>query len=259
MISQVPALEQPGLGDFFPPAFAFEGTIFEMNRLVLVRLIATAALVIIYAVGASRARLVPSKGQSILEGAIVFIRDKVAIETLGEKNGRRYAPILTVIFLGVFFMNITGVIPGLNIAASSVVAVPLVFAVLSYIVFIAAGIKQLGAGTFFKNQLFPPGVPWPLYVLLTPIELLSTFIIRPATLTIRLLANMLAGHLMLALTFFGTHFLFFHAAGALKGVGILTFAGSLAITAFEIFVSGLQAFIFAILTAVYIKTSIETH
>lgn len=259
MISQVPALEQPGLGDFFPPAFAFEGTIFEMNRLVLVRLIATAALVIIYAVGASRARLVPSKGQSILEGAIVFIRDKVAIETLGEKNGRRYAPILTVIFLGVFFMNITGVIPGLNIAASSVVAVPLVFAVLSYIVFIAAGIKQLGAGTFFKNQLFPPGVPWPLYVLLTPIELLSTFIIRPATLTIRLLANMLAGHLMLALTFFGTHLLFFHTAGALKGIGVLTFAGSLAITAFEIFVSGLQAFIFAILTAVYIKTSIETH
>ena len=102
-------------------------------------------------------------------------------------------------------------------------------------------------------------MPWPLYILLTPIEFLSTFIIRPATLTIRLLANMLAGHLMLALTFFGTHFLFFEAAGALKGVAVLTFAGAIGITAFEIFVAGLQAFIFSILTAVYIKTSIETH
>ena len=154
MISQVPALEQPGLGDFFPPAFAFEGFTTGWSSALIATLHGNHLCS-----RRSRARLVPSKGQSILEGAIVFIRDKVAIETLGEKNGRRYAPILTVIFLGVFFMNITGVIPGLNIAASSVVAVPLVFAVLSYIVFIAAGIKQLGAGTFFKNQLFPPGVP----------------------------------------------------------------------------------------------------
>ncbi|MDU4831781.1 MAG: F0F1 ATP synthase subunit A [Actinomyces sp.] len=259
MASQGPVSAMPGIGDFFPPAFAFEGTIFEMNRLVLVRLIATVLLVLVFSIGASRAKLIPTKGQSILEGLIVFIRDKVAIETLGEKNGRKYAPILTVIFLGVLFMNITGVIPGLNIAASSVVAVPLGFALISYVVFVGAGIKHLGAGQFFKNQLFPPGVPWPLYILLTPIEFLSTFIIRPATLTIRLLANMLAGHLMLALTFFGTHFLFFEAAGALKGVAVLTFASAIGITAFEIFVAGLQAFIFSILTAVYIKTSIETH
>ncbi|MDO5034925.1 MAG: F0F1 ATP synthase subunit A [Actinomycetaceae bacterium] len=259
MASHGPVLALPGLGDFFPPPFAFEGTIFQMNRLVLVRIIATLALVLIFSIGASKAKLVPSKGQSILEGLVLFIRDSVAIETLGEKNGRKYAPILTVIFLGVLFMNITGVIPGLNIAASSVVAVPLVFALLSYVVFVSAGIKQFGTLRFFKNQLFPPGVPWPLYILLTPIELLSTFVIRPATLTIRLLANMLAGHLMLALTFFGTHYLFFEASGALKGVGVLTFAGALAITAFEIFVAGLQAFIFSILTAVYIKTSIESH
>lgn len=259
MLSHGPIPATPGLGDFFPPPFAFEGTIFEMNRLVLVRLIATIALVLIYGIGASRAKLVPTKWQSILESLIVFIRDKVAIETLGEKNGRKYAPILTFIFLAVLFMNITGVIPGLNIAASSVVAVPLVFAVLSYIVFISAGIKQQGAGQFFKSQLFPPGVPWPLYFLLSPIELLSTFVIRPATLTIRLLANMLAGHLMLALTFFGTHYLFFEASAALKGIGVVTFAGALGITAFEIFVAGLQAFIFSILTAVYIKTSIEAH
>lgn len=249
----------PSLDDFFPAPFAFEGTIFEMNRLVLVRLIAVAMLVIIFAIGATRAKLIPSKGQMLLETLILFVRDKVAIETLGEKEGRRFAPILTVIFLGVFFMNITGVIPGLNIAASSVVAVPLTFALISYVIFISAGIQRHGVFGYFRSQLFPSGVPAWLYVLLTPIELLSTFIIRPATLTVRLLANMLAGHLMLALCFFGTHYLFFEAAGALKVAGVATLAGGIIFTLFEIFVAGLQAYIFAILTSVYIKLSIESH
>ncbi|EEH63858.1 ATP synthase F0, A subunit [Gleimia coleocanis DSM 15436] len=250
---------KPGLDDFFPAPFAFEGTIFEMNRLVLVRLIATALLVVIFGIGASRAKLIPTKGQMILETFILFVRDQIAIETLGEKEGRRFAPTLTVIFLSVFFMNITGVIPGLNIAASSVVAVPLIFAIISYVVFIGAGIKRHGVVGYFRSQLFPSGVPTWLYVLLTPIELLSTFIIRPATLTVRLLSNMLAGHLMLALCFFGTHYLFFEAAGALKAVGVLTLAGGVVFTLFEIFVAGLQAYIFAILTSVYIKLSIEHH
>lgn len=249
----------PGIDDFFPAPFAFEGTIFEMNRLVLVRFIAVALLLLVFGIGAAKAKLVPSKGQMILESFVLFVRDRVAIETLGEKEGRRFAPFLTVIFLGVFFMNITGVIPGLNIAASSVVAVPLSFALLSYVVFIGVGIKHHGVVGYFRSQLFPAGVPAWLYVLLTPIELLSTFIIRPATLTVRLLANMLAGHLMLALCFFGTHYLFFEAAGALKAVGVLTLAGGIVFTLFEIFVAGLQAYIFAILTSVYIKLSIESH
>ncbi|MDO5721595.1 MAG: F0F1 ATP synthase subunit A [Actinomycetaceae bacterium] len=250
---------KPGIGDFFPAPFAFEGTLFEMNRLVLVRIVAAIALLAVMWIGARRAQLVPGRGQSVLELMVTFVRDQVAIETLGEVNGRRYAPILTTIFFAVLFMNITGIIPGLNIAASSVVAIPLIFAVISYFVFIAAGIRAQGAGGFFKSQLFPAGVPWPLYLILTPIEAFSTFVIRPATLTIRLLVNMLVGHLLLAMCFFGTHYLFFEAAAALKALSVVTLAGALAFTLFEIFVAGLQAFIFSILTAVYIKMSIETH
>ena len=250
---------KPGLGDFFPAPFAFEGTIFEMNRLVLVRIIAAAALLVIMMIGAQRAQLVPGRGQSVLELIITFVRDKISIETLGEVNGRRYAPILTTIFFAVLFMNITGIIPGLNIAASSVIAIPLVFAILSYVIFIAAGIRAQGTLTFFRTQLFPPGVPWPLYFILAPIELVSTFVIRPATLTIRLLVNMMVGHMLLAMCFFGTHYLFFEAAAAMKPLGTLTLLGALAFTLFEIFVAGLQAFIFAVLTAVYIKMSVEAH
>lgn len=256
----------PGMDDFFPAPFAFEGTIFEMNRLVLVRLIVVALLVLVFGMGASRAKLIPTKGQMILESMLLFVRDQVAIETLGEKKGRQYAPILTFIFLGVFFMNITGVIPGLNIAASSVVAVPLFFAAISYCTFIYAGIREHGVGGFFRSQLFPPGVPAWIYVLLTPIEFISAFIIRPATLTVRLLCNMIAGHLMLALCFYGAHYMFTslsaQAGIANVGYGIGTlglFAGGVIFTLFEIFVAGLQAYIFSILTAVYIKISVEAH
>lgn len=256
----------PGIDDFFPAPFAFEGTIFEMNRLVLVRLIAVALLLLIFSIGAARAKLVPTKGQMILESMLLFVRDQVAIETLGEKKGRQYAPILTFVFLGVFFMNITGVIPGLNIAASSVVAVPLFFAAISYVTFIYAGIREHGAGGFFRSQLFPSGVPVWIYVLLTPIEFISAFIIRPATLTVRLLCNMIAGHLMLALCFYGAHYMFTSIAsdgGAWNlayGLGTIgLFTGGVIFTVFEIFVAGLQAYIFAILTAVYIKVSVEAH
>ena len=70
-------------------------------------------------------------------------------------------------------------------------------AIVAYVVFIYAGIKKHGVGRYFKNQLFPAGVPWPLYILLTPVEFLSTFILRPITLTLRLLMNMVAGHMLL--------------------------------------------------------------
>ena len=104
----------------------------------------------------------------------------------------------------------------------------------------------------------PKGLPKPVYLLITPIEFFSTFIVRPATLAVRLLCNMMSGHLLLALTFFGTSALL-AAAGSLKALAVATFAAAIAMTLFEIFVAFLQAYIFATLTAVYIKLSVESH
>ena len=126
--------------------------------------------------------------------------------------------------------------------------------------FIIAGMKERGAGTFFKEQLFPPGVPWPIYIIMTPIELLSTFIIRPVTLTVRLLANMLSGHMLLVLCFLGTHALYFSMGGGLGiGLGTVTLVAGILFTVFELFVACLQAYIFALLTAAYIQLSISAH
>lgn len=250
-------IHKPGMNDFFPEALIWEGSGFQVNRLVIARFIAAGVLCLILIIVALRVKKIPSRGQSVIEVVAEYVRKNIGIELLGNAKGRQYSTILATVFFGVLAMNLTGVIPGINIAASSVMSVPLVFAVFAYITFIVAGIRERG-WRFFTDQLFPKGVPWPLYILLTPIELFSTFIVRPATLAIRLLANMIAGHMLLAITYFGTQSMIL-AAAAMKPIAILTFAGGIVLTLFELFVAVLQAYVFTMLTAVYIKLSVETH
>ncbi len=114
-----------------------------------------------------------------------------------------------------------------------------------------------GVGGYLKASLFPPGVPWYMYVLITPIEFLQVFIFRPVTLALRLLANMMAGHLMLVLCFSATSFLLLEGGGAIKLTAGLTFVAGFGVTLFEILVAVLQAYIFTLLTAVYLNMALE--
>lgn len=252
------AFTPPSIDEFFPEAIWFAGTPFAINRIIFVRILITLVLALVLLLSARKPRLVPTRWQSCVEWVLGFIRKNIAEEMLGGK-ARPYVPVITIIFLGVFFMNATGVIPGLQIAATSIIGMPLIYAVVAYVAFIVAGIREQGAGHYFASQLLPAGVPKPLYVLLTPIEFLSTFIVRPFTLTVRLLANMISGHLLLALCFVATSFFFFEASAALKGLGALTLVMGFAFTLFELFVAALQAYIFALLTAVYINLSVSEH
>jgi F-type H+-transporting ATPase subunit a len=159
----------------------------------------------------------------------------------------------------VFTMNLAGIIPGMNIAGTSVIGVPLLLAVVAYIAFVYAGIKKSPSG-FVRNSLFPPGVPAWLYPLITPLEFISTFVIRPVTLTLRLMMNMIVGHLLLVLFFTGTQWFLFESPGLYKLFGLGTLAFGFAFTAFELLIILLQAYIFAILTTVYIQLAlIEEH
>lgn len=262
VLTAVPAFTQhphsPGVEDFFPEALFGQGTFLEFNRLTLVRVVMAVALCLTAGAVASRIKIVPGRGQALLEIIADFVRSNVAFALLGKKNGRRFAPLLGTLFLGVLAMNLAGVIPGLNIAASSVVAVPMVFAALTYITFIGAGIREQGVGHFLASQLMPPGLPKVMYLLITPIEFLSNFIVRPVTLTLRLLCNMVSGHMLLGMTFFGTTSLLLHLQAS-STISLLTGASMIVMTLFEIFVAVLQAYIFTILSAVYIKLSIEAH
>ena len=126
--------------------------------------------------------------------------------------------------------------------------------------YLGSGIKKFGVGGYLKNNLLPPGIPWPLYILITPIEILQVFIFRPATLALRLTANMIAGHLLLVLCFSATHFFLIEAAGAMKGVAVLSLGAGFIFTLFELLVAALQAYVFTLLGAVYISLAIEdTH
>jgi F-type H+-transporting ATPase subunit a len=249
----------PSLNEFFPPIFLFEGTPFEMNRIMLIRVLVVVVLIVWLLLATRRMRIVPTRGQAATEFLLGFVRNNIIISTLGEKDGRRFmTPLMTMFFL-ILGLNLTGIIPFLNIAGTSVIGTPLVLALVSYVLFIYAGIKKHGL-RYFKTSLFPSGVPWPLYIVVAPIELLSTFVLRPVTLTLRLLMNMVAGHLLLVLCFAATHFFFFtliaHDGNFLGLLGIGTLAFGAAFTVFELLVAVLQAYVFTFLAAVYIQLSL---
>ena len=248
--------------EFYPEIIAFEGTPFALNRIMLIRLLVLTLLVIVFALWTAKFKqsnktnsFVPGKFQLMGEISLNFVRKSIAHDQLGEKDGDRFLPLLTTIFFMVFGMNITGIIPFANIAGSSVVGLPLVLAAVAYVTFIYAGVRKHG-GKFFTNALFPAGVPKPFYALVTPIELLSTFILRPVTLALRLLMNMIAGHLLLVLCFSATQFFFFEADGFFKLFGAGTLLFGFAFTIFEILVAVLQAYVFTLLTTVYIQLAL---
>ena len=262
VVTAVPAFStqphSPSVEDFFPHAIVGEGTFYELNRLILARIVMGLALCLVVVLGVRRLTMVPGRGQAVLELAADFVRGGIAVQLLGPRNGKRFAPILATLFWAVLAMNIAGIVPGIDIAASSVVAVPMTFAALTYVVFIGAGIRERGLGRFLASQLFPPGLPKGMYLLITPIEFLSNLVVRPVTLTLRLLCNMVSGHLLLGITYFGTTSLLLHLQ-VTSPLGALTGAAMVIMTLFEAFVAVLQAYIFTILSGVYIKLSIEAH
>nr|WP_231699978.1 F0F1 ATP synthase subunit A [Arcanobacterium phocae] len=251
----------PGLDhEFNPDPLLFSGTPFEIHRLILVRLIAVLVLLAVMVWYSRSAKLIPSRGQAVVESILDFSRVQIGEEIIGADKAAKYQPMIATVFIGILFMNLTGVIPGLQIAGTSLVGMPLIFALFVFFGFVLAGIKSRGFGRFFREQLFPPGVPKLVYVLLTPLEFFSTFVLRPVTLTIRLLANMVAGHFILVLCFLGTHYLYFEISGYFgAGLGSLTLLVGVIFVVFELFVGALQAYIFAMLAAVYISLSISEH
>jgi F-type H+-transporting ATPase subunit a len=229
---------------------------------MMIRLIVLSALLILFWFWTRKFKqavrsgnVVPGRFQLLGEMALNFVRKNIAHDQLGEKDGDRFLPLLTTIFFMVLGMNITGIIPFANIAGSSVIGLPLILAAAAYVTFMYAGIKRHGL-KFFKNSLFPSGVPPAFYTLVTPIEFLSTFILRPVTLALRLLMNMIAGHLLLVLCFSATQYFFFEADGLFKLFGAGTFFFGFAFTIFEILVAVLQAYVFTLLTTVYIQLAL---
>lgn len=249
--------ESPGAEAFYwQPVWHLElfGVDLSINRTILTVFVGTLILAAAFLIAFRRPSIRPRGLQNVMEFIISFVRDQIVMPAMGPK-GVPYLPYLVTLFSFILVMNLFEVVPGVNFPPTSRFGIPLVLALISYVLFVHAGIRSQGAGHYFKDSLFPPGVPAPLYVLLTPIELVSTFVVRPLTLAIRLMANMIAGHLLLTVLFLGTAYLY--GSPQTFGFGIIAMLAGAIMVGFEIFVAGLQAFIFTMLTAVYIAGSLE--
>jgi F-type H+-transporting ATPase subunit a len=240
---------------FWDPIF-LEGTPFEINRVVLLMMLGSLLCVLFFYLGARRRSLVPRGIQNLAETAYLFVRNSIAIDVIGAKDGPKYANYLTALFYFIFFMNLLEIVPGINFPVTSRMAIPAALALVTYVVFNVVGIKKRGLG-YFKDTLFPPGVPKPVYIILAPIELFSVFIIRPLTLAIRLLANMMAGHVLLTIFFlFSAEFV---TLDITLPLGLLTALVAAVLILFELLVISIQAYIFTMLTAFYIAEAIHGH
>ncbi|MEO5535188.1 MAG: F0F1 ATP synthase subunit A [Pseudolysinimonas sp.] len=260
MLSECPPGEfcGPSVDEFFPEPILFAGTPFELNRVLLIRVIAFLAVVVLLWLATRALKVVPGRGQVAAEFILGFVRQGIVFETLGERDGKRFLPLLMTIFFLTLGLNLTGTIPGLQIPSTGLIGQALLLAVIAYVTFIYAGIRRHGL-KFFKNATVLPGVPLLIMPIIAILEALSTFIIRPVTLTLRLTMNVVAGHMLLALCFLATNFFFFTvlAQGNFLGlIGVGTFAFGVAFTVLEIFVAALQAYVFTILTAIYIQMAL---
>lgn len=238
----------------FKPLFTIPGLNLEVTFPTVVMLAVTALIIVFFMSAFRKPKLVPAGGQNVAEAGYDFIRNGIVLPVIGP-DGLGWAPLLTCVFFFVFFNNLMSIIPGVQFPVTSRMAYPTTLALLSWVIYNGVGIMKQGFFGYFKGIMFPPGVPKFIYLLLAPIELFSTVIVRPLTLAVRLFANMVAGHMILAVLFIASAVFFQSGIG--KVTFILPFGLAIILMGLELFVIAMQAFIFTILTAVYIAGAVH--
>jgi F-type H+-transporting ATPase subunit a len=249
----------PNVNELFEwKGFFGQHTFYEFNKTALMAFVSTLVCIAIFVAGTRKRAMVPVGMQNVAETGYEAIEQSISIEVMGAETGKKWTPFLATLFFWIFFINIWSTFPGIQFPATARLAIPLYLALQTWAIMIFVGFKHQGP-SYFKNSIFPPGVPKALYVLVTPIEFISKFLVRPFSLAVRLFANMAAGHVLLAVFAIMTNELIIkHPSGAFQiPFGILPFVALVAMVAFEFLVALLQAYIFTILTAVYVNESIH--
>ena len=243
----------------FPPvshAVEWDELALGINKVVLLMLVSVFLVFVFFLVAGRKQKLVPTGVQNVAEATVDFVRDGIILQTMGPE-GLPFLPFLLTMFSFIFVCNLWEIIPGAQMPVNARIALPAFLAIIVWIIYNAVGLIKQGPIGYFKNALFPPGVPKALYILVTPIELVQLIIVRPLSQSVRLFANMLAGHLLLISFAVITAALF--AAQLVAVILPVSFFMLVALTGFEVLVAFLQAFIFTILTAVYIGGSLHAE
>ncbi len=248
------ALEFPPLGHIVDwPGFFGEGEIYEFNKVALIYMFALAFTLIIFTLG-NKKQLVPTGAQNLAEISVEFVEQQLIEPTIGHTDRKWLPPFMLSLFFFIFFTNIFEVIPVIQMPASARIALPMFLALLCYVIYHGAGFKEHGLG-YIKAALVPPGVPAALLLLVVPIEFVSKFLVQPFSHTVRLFANLLAGHILLvtfAVLSSGLVITEWYAVFLpLPAFAVIFF------TAFEVLVSFLQAYVFTLLFGVYFGSAIS--
>jgi len=231
-------------GFFNPLDLSITKNVLSLLFSVIILLLVFISIARTYSVKGVRA---PKGVQSVLEPFIMFIRDDVAIPNLG-KNYARFMPFLLTLFFFIWINNVLGLIPffpgGANLTGN--ISLTLTLALITFI------LTNINGKRSYWGHIFTPAVPWPLWIIMVPVEIIGVFI-KPLALTIRLFANITAGH-VLVLSLIGLIFIFKTSLVAVAAIPFTVF-----ISVIELLVGFLQAFIFTLLASLYIGTAMEEH
>jgi F-type H+-transporting ATPase subunit a len=248
---------QPGPGSFLlPPTFTIGG--WEVNKPELF-LAFSIVIVFGFAYAASRrAEVVPGRLQFAGELVYDFVRNTIARDNIGSHDFMKYVPYLFTVFMFVLVNNFYGVIPVIQFPSMSKFAFPVALALVTWLIYNVAGIARHGFFGYLKHQTVPAGAKGPILLALVPLEFLSNIIVRPFTLALRLFATMFAGHLLILLFSLGAAYLVSGYANAAIGIpaGVLSFILGIGVSFLDMLIMFLQAYVFTLLTAMYIGSAI---
>jgi F-type H+-transporting ATPase subunit a len=244
----------PSITDFyFRPIFSIGD--FHFDKPMLLVLLSTIIVVWFFWAAFWKPEMVPKGVQNLGELGILFVRDQILRPQLGKK-GDNWLPFLCALFFFIWVNNIFGLIPILYFPATSRYEYPAILTVMVWVLYMGIGIWKQGPIGYLKTLGVPSGAPLWILPLLVPIELLSNIFVRPLTLSVRLFANMLAGHVLLAVFALATWYLL--VARPIVIASATSFVVLIALTLLELLIQLLQAFIFTILTAFYISGAYES-
>jgi len=246
--------EAPTTSDFWQPLIG-DGP-WAITRASIVILISVGLLCWWLLATTRRMAVVPTRGQYFTEQVYGLVRNGLARDIIGSRDFLRFVPLLFSMFVLILLNNLFGVIPPVQFPTMSRIGFPAALALIVFVIYHYLGIRKMGLGGYFKHMI-PPGVPSWVLIILFPLELLTYFFTRPVTLALRLFGNMFAGHLLLVLFILGGEYLVLHAGNAgYIPVGIFSWIMAFVMTLFEILVEFLQAYIFVLLSALYIAGSL---
>ncbi|HYH94198.1 MAG TPA: F0F1 ATP synthase subunit A [Candidatus Saccharimonadales bacterium] len=247
----------PGVEDFnIPPIFEGIPVLEWIDKVSIQFILAAVIVYVFYALATKNAKIVPGRLQFAAEKFQGIVRDQIARDNIGP-DFRKYVPYLVALFAFILVNNVFGIFPFIQFPSFSHPGMAYALAAITWLIYNYVGIKKQGFGGYVRLMTWPPGVPAWVRVILTPIEFLSNFILRPVTLSLRLFGNMLAGHLLLLVFIFGGEYMLTIADDLVLNVlSPFAFLFAIVMTFFEAFIQVVQAYIFTVLTASYIGASL---